>query len=357
LFFSACTIFNKSCFYKTEVLFYLFLCLLWCFSLISNQDSFRVSTILFTSLYVISYIAYMKCLALNKFSSENYIFFIRSIIIAYFIVLLVQQVCVLIDLPILNVSNYQVDTPWKLNSLSVEPSHASRIIGILMISHLFITEKMRGEKFTLMTYLRTDSVLTVALLWILLTNGSGTAFLILSLFIFRFLSIRNSVVFLLLIIIGAISVSGHESQAFERFFEFFKSALTMDKQQMIIADHSASVRVVPFLIAFDKLSLFSLNGFIGNGVDFTKGFMSLEFPGVKDDFTGGGMLSFALEYGWPLCLLFLYLTFKKMVILNEPVTIILWFIMVMLSGINTSLLWFSMFILSTTKYFYNNSYD
>lgn len=351
MFFSACSIINKQQFFKTELILYLFLIFLWGFPLLSNSSSFRLSTIMFTTLYVVSYIAYMKCLSRGAFSLEKYIVFLRAVIIAYFCMLVIQQICVLFDLPVLNANNYSSYNAWKLNALSAEPSHSARIIGVLMYSHLIMTELVNEKKFTLIDYFMKDKLLIISFLWLSLTMGSSTAFLMLALLILRFFHLKDIWLMGLLVGLGGVLVSGLDMQAFDRFVNFATAVMSLDKEQMILADHSASVRVVPFIIAADKLDLLSLSGLIGNGVDFTKSFMSIEFPGVKDGFTGGGLLSFALEFGWPLCLTFLYITFKQMVIYKELLTFVFWFVLVVISGINAPLLWFSLFFLSTNKYF------
>lgn len=351
MFFSACSILNKKQFFKTELILYVFLIFLWVFPLLSNSSSFRFSTIMFTTLYVVSYVAYMKSLNRGAFSLEKYIVFLRAVIIAYFFMLVIQQLCVLFDLPVLNANNYSPYNAWKLNALSAEPSHSARIIGFLMYSHLIMTELVNGKKFTLIDYFTKDKLLILSFLWLSLTMGSGTAFLMLALIILRFFHLKDIWLMALLVGLGGVVVSSLDMQAFERFTNFATSVMSLNKEQMILADHSASVRVVPFIISAEKLNIFSLTGIIGNGVDFTESFMSIEFPGVEDGFTGGGLLSFALEFGWPLCLIFLYVTFKQMVINKEPLTFFFWLIFIVISGINTPLLWFSLLFMSTNKYF------
>ncbi|UKA26084.1 hypothetical protein IHC93_04305 [Photobacterium damselae subsp. damselae] len=228
----------------------------------------------------------------------------------------------LFELPVLNANNYSSYNAWKLNSLSAEPSHSARIIGVLLYSHFIMTELINGKKLTLIDYFIKNKFLVVSFLWVSLTMGSGTAFLMLSLLIVRFLNFKDIYLVVLLVGISVFVVSSIDMEVFDRFVNFSSAVMTLDKDKMIFADHSASVRVVPFIIAFEKLNLFSLNGLIGNGIDFTKSFMSVDFPGVKDGFTGGGMLSFALEFGWPLCLTFLYITFKNVVVYKEPITFV-----------------------------------
>lgn len=349
---SFCSIFNKKQFFKIEIILYLFLVFLWLFPLVSNASSFRASTVMFTTLYVFSYVAYMKGLSRGFFSLESYIALLKGFIIAYFCMLVVQQICVLFDLPVLNANNYTPLNAWKLNALSAEPSHSARIIAVLMYSHLIMNELVQRKKITLINYFMKDRLMILTFLWLMLTMGSGTAFLMVALLIMRFLHLKDFWLLGLLLGLGGVLISVLELQAFDRFSNFFVAVISLDQGQMILADHSASVRVVPFIIAADKLSLFSLSGLIGNGIDFTKTFMSSAFPGVVDDFTGGGLFSFALEFGWPLCVTFLYITYKQMVIPKEPMTLVFWFFLVVISGVNTPLLWFSFVFLSTNKYFF-----
>lgn len=330
---------------------YVFVVILWLFPALSNIESFRFSTIAFTSLYCFSYISYMKHLKRNSFSIFQYKSLIEIIIFSYFIMLVIQQLCVLTGLPIINVSNYEPENIWKLNILSVEPSHSAWIVGVLMYSHIVILAHIKDQNISFRDYFRDDKKLLFSFFWVMLTMGSGTAFLILCIILSKLIRLKELFLYILVGLIPMLLIGNIDLHGFERFLTFSEAVFTMDHAKMIEADHSASVRVVPILIIFNTIDFFSLNGIIGSGIDFTSTFLSQEFPGVRDNYTGGGFLSFLLEYGCVIGFYFLYITFNSMVIRNDKISIAIWILLVVLMGINTPLLWFGLVFLSTNKYF------
>ena len=114
-----------------------------------RPDEMRWSTILYSCMFCLSFIAYTFLLRKSKISPIQFTQIIKFLIIAYAAMLLIQQFCVLLGLPIINISNYSVLSPWKLNSLAAEPSHSARIVALLMYCYLVLHEtiKSRGYNF------------------------------------------------------------------------------------------------------------------------------------------------------------------------------------------------------------------
>lgn len=117
---------------KNDVLSLLFLASIIIFPLIFHPESMRWSTVLYSWMFGLTFIAYKQLLQLNYFTIEPYLKLLKALLLAYFAVLLIQQFCVLTGLPVFNVSNYSPAEPWKLNSLAAEPSHSARIVALLM---------------------------------------------------------------------------------------------------------------------------------------------------------------------------------------------------------------------------------
>ena len=124
----------------------------------TNIESYRISTILYSIMFGFLFITYKQILYHSFFTIENFIKLIKYIIYAYLIVLIIQQFCVLTGLPIFNISNYSPAEPFKLNSLSAEPSHTVRIVALLMFTYIILTEIMKDTKYSFLEELRNDVV-------------------------------------------------------------------------------------------------------------------------------------------------------------------------------------------------------
>jgi hypothetical protein len=108
--------------------------------MVYNPESYRISTVLYSVLFGLLFLSYKQLFYNSTFTVEFYSKLLKYIIYAYFITLLIQQFCVLTGLPVFNVSNYDPTEPWKLNSLSPEPSHTARILALLMFSYIITIE-------------------------------------------------------------------------------------------------------------------------------------------------------------------------------------------------------------------------
>lgn len=96
---------------------------------IFNFTSIRITSILFSIMFFIYYLIAIRTALIAQINYSNMCMITKYLIYAYFIVLLIQQFCVLLGLPVFNQLN-ALENPWKLNSLSAEPSHTSRYVGI-----------------------------------------------------------------------------------------------------------------------------------------------------------------------------------------------------------------------------------
>ena len=66
-------------------------------------------------------------------------------------------------MPIFNLSNYDLNEPWKLNSLSAEPSHSARIMALLMYCYITIKELVTNIKYNFKFDLKKDKWIWIGL--------------------------------------------------------------------------------------------------------------------------------------------------------------------------------------------------
>lgn len=323
------------------------------FPAVFHFNNFRLSTIAFSSLFIFFYCISINSLFRDHISYKAYSSLLKYLIYTYFITLLIQQICVLLGLPVFLGSNLSAN-PWKLNSLSAEPSHTARLVGLLMYSYLEVTGDYTPKHKMLFKSIKKHTLVWIAFLWVMTTTVSGTAFLILTIILLSFLSRRNILIFISSILIIFSIFSTLDIVAFKRFSIFIEALLSLNMENILMADHSASIRILPAVLCIEKINPFSLNGWVGMGIDTTKSWMSSVFPGVPDGFSGGAMANFVLEYGLIIGGLFLFYSFKICYSKNNKfITISFWIICVLLQSINSQQLWCCMLLLFANKYFTN----
>tara|TARA_B110000240_G_scaffold195378_1_gene244876 strand:+ start:731 stop:1921 length:1191 start_codon:yes stop_codon:yes gene_type:complete len=332
---------------------FFFVISIFSFPLLFQPESMRWSTIFFSTLFCLTFVAYRVLLNHSYFTPKNYQKVIKYLIYAYSITLLVQQFCVLTGLPIFNVSNYHPSEPWRLNSLSSEPSHSARIVAFLAYCFITITELIQKQKYNFKMNLKKDKWVWLSFFWTMITMGSGTAFLFIGFVLFKFNRLRNFIP--LLVIGGALLflVKNYEITAFDRTYKTVLASVSLDTDKIIEADHSAAVRIVPFIILAKQVNLNTWNGWFGNGIDHVSSFMSNYIRGVPEGFTGGGLFYLWIEYGFIPFILFLIFTLFISYRKRDYLSILFWFMLVFLYGPNSQITWLCVLLLFTNKFFFN----
>ena len=313
--------------------------------------SMRWSTVMYSIMFCLTFIAYVQLLYQDSFTVENYQKLLKYLIYAYFVVLLIQQFCVLTGLPIFNLSNYNPTNPWKLNSLAAEPSHSARIVALLMYCYITIKELIVNRKYDFHLDIKDDKWVWIAFLWAMLTMGSGTAFLFIPIILLKFIRFKNLLPLLVLVGIMVFIVNAMGVTAIERTFKVFMAVLTLDADVIIEADHSASIRIVPMMILSEMADLTTLDGWFGHGIDYVSTFMYKLLPGVREGTSGGGMLQVWIEYGFVSFILFVIFSFSNSFRKGDYLSIIFWFMLVFFNALNTQIAWLSIILLFTNKFF------
>ena len=342
---------------KLDFLLLLFLTTIIVFPYLLHPGTMRWSTGLYSIMFGLTFIAYKQLLRQNNFTFLKYYKILKFLIFAYFIVLLIQQFCVLTGLPVFNASNYSVGEPWKLNSLAAEPSHSGRVLGLLMYSFITIKEKLLNRSYDIKKDSRKDKWVWIAFIWTMLTMGSAAAFLFIALIFLKLVRFKNIIS---LFIIGIITVSllnNIESTSFNRTLEIIVATLTLDETTIIKADHSASIRIAPVIILVKMLDLSYINGWFGHGVDYVSTFLSDNIPGVTEGTTGGGLFALFIEYGFISFVLFIIFSFKTVFNRNDYFNILFWFLLVVISGVNNQILWLCLILIFTNQYFLEKNFN
>lgn len=325
--------------------------LMFVFQILFNGNVIRWSSMLFSCMFYTYFAAAIRVFIKAHFKIDKLQVFIKRLIYAYAIVLLIQQFCVLFGLPVFNqIWGFGATNPWKLNSLSAEPSHTARYLGVLMYSFLKISDIAKGKQVSLKCSLKKERTVWLSFLWVMITMLSGTAMIILILVLCKYIKKTNIILYALLIAIIFPLGMTSEFVPLKRTTTFLEAVFTGDSKEMIKADHSASIRVVPFIECVKRIDATTLNGWVGSGTGTTSEWMYKYLPGVKYGFTGGAIANYLLEYGIILGAIFICFSFncccdKKFRI---P-TVGLWVMCVVMIGVNTQIGWLCILMLYISK--------
>ena len=338
-------IFNK----RVDLPLILFLVCTISFPLIFHPLTMRWSTVLYSGMFGVFFMAMIRLFHFSEVKLNDLQTLFKSIIYAYLSVLLIQQVCVLLELPIFNVSNYSPLEPWKLNSLMSEPEHSGRMVALLMYSFLTMKEIEKGASLSFKESWSEDKALWCAFLWVMLTMVSAGAYLFLLVVLSKLLNRKTVVSLLALVLILAVIVTMMGSETFMRTYKLALSVFTFDTMEMFRADHSGALRFVPSIICWQHLDLTSLNGWFGYGVDYTSSFLYKHVPGVVKGYTGGGLMLYAIEYGFLLFLVFVISSFRYCYDSDNKIATIAFWTFSLLSGVNLQITWSTMMLLYINK--------
>lgn len=343
--------FNK--YHKTDIWIVAFIVSIILIPLLHQPQSMRWPTVLYSCMFGLLFMAYTRLLYKSKLLPIKYLKLLKILIIAYAVTLLIQQFCVLTGLPIFNIATYNLETPWKLNSLSAEPSHSARIVALLMYSFILIKELILNRKYNLKKDFKYDKWVWLAFIWTMITMQSATAFLFLPIVMLKILNRKSIIPFIIISIalIGLINVFG--VYEIERTFKVAKAMITLDADTLIKVDHSASLRIVPFLILIPMLSISTLNGWFGYGIDHVSTFLSNFIPGVNEGVSGGGLLQLWMEYGFICFIIFSFGSIRYIITQNDRLSIVFWFFLIFLYGVNNQIVWLCSVLLFTNCYFLN----
>ena len=279
-----------------------------------HPESWRWSTLLFSTAFVFSYISFYNFIVVEKvFSIEHFIKICKWVIMAYFVVCIIQQILTIAGItpvPIVNIM-YTLDRGIGCQSLAIEPSHFARIMLVFYYAYIKCSEYKRGEgAFTLKELFSGEHKwVTIRFLWMMLTMGSGTAFVCLILFSLYFVRRHNRYYVMPLLIIGYSLIQASGIEALDRATSTIEATSTLDAQTVRETDGSASARITPMLNSLNA-DFSKFETWFGKGID-----AGHKMRGAKTIFDDYGVIfyiisltfSFACAYNfWSLATIFMF---------------------------------------------------
>ena len=238
-----------------------------CYTLSLLKGEMRFSTLGFLGMYLILYINYYSFIVKGTFTLEYFTKILKYLIIAYAVVLIGQQMCVLVGLrnmPLLNLQNQFFLSITKLPSLTLEPSHSARILTFTMLGYLRCMEIKKGKRITLQELFSPEQrIVTFSFLWSMLMMGSGTAFVGMGVLSLYFIT-RKTVIYIIPLIIGMFMLGqSMELKQMDRAVALAEAASTGSAEEAMAADGSGATRIIPVINVFTKTDVTKLETWIG----------------------------------------------------------------------------------------------
>lgn len=327
-----------------------------------HVETFRYLSYLYSFCFITSFLFLRNVMERDEINLDSMILFLRYLIYVYGVVLLIQQTCVVLGRDPILANAYNVESKWKLSSLTPEPSHLARFVFFIQYVYLVLREKQLSCLYTFQDA-RNEKLVWFIYFWVMLTCQSTTAFLFTFLMFGRYVKIKTIIPIAILgFVIGFTMLNVFEgNKAFDRVINFIPALLSGNAEVIDEVDHSGAHRIIPIFVFIDWLDISSVNFWLGNGMDYgverCREFMFMTSGDIvyaDNKVNLGGLFTTFLDYGVIVMSFFiaaLYSFFRKV---PDKYLVLCWIFINLFSGINTQIFWFSLFLVMTTTYVTND---
>lgn len=341
---------------KSELLIFLLLGMI-IFSAFRHLETYRWSTILYSLMYVLTFIYYTRLIKSVPITVESYLKIVKFLLWAFFSVMLIQQISALLNLPI---PNYRIgeSSTFKVNSLASEPSYFGKIITVLMISFISIKEFRLNHRYNLFKDTKEDRIIWIIFFYQMIFCGSSFAILLLVFFLLRFIKLRlkTIVLFFFVSFMVIITVTSIDLTAVQRLTKIGQAILSFDESNIFNADQSGAFRIVPSILYLKQINLASPDFWLGAGIDYTRSTMPTIMPALNENgFNVGLFPAFIWDFGFIATILLIWFVLKFAITKKYPIDFLIWFIIVLDAPFNTQLFWITLILMSTNKFLQQNN--
>ena len=232
------------------------------------------NTYIYSALLVTTYICFYNLIYVERvFTIDHFIKICKWFMMLYFVWCIIQQVLTIAGIgyfPLLNMMK-NLDRGIGCQSLSMEPSTFGRFMLVFYYAYVKCNEYKRDEgAFTLSELFSGEHKwITIRFLWMMLTMGSGTAFLCLILFAGYFVRKDNWYYIIPILVVCYILLQNSGIEALDRATNTIEATATLDKETIQETDASASARIAPFINSLNA-DFSKKETWLGYGVAYTK---------------------------------------------------------------------------------------
>ena len=239
-----------------------------------HPDTFRWGTYIYSILLVLTYVCFYNLVYIEKvFTIDHFIKICKWFMMLYFVVCIIQQLFLLAGfsyLPAINLWKV-LDRGIGCNSLSVEPSSFGRFMLVFYYAYVKCNEYKRDEgPFTISELFSGEHKwVTIRFLWMVLTMGSGTAFVCLILFSLYFVRKHNWYYVLPLLIVSYALLQASGVEHLDRATSVINATTTLNKEAVQAADGSGAARISPIINSINA-DFSKKETWLGYGIDYSR---------------------------------------------------------------------------------------
>lgn len=312
-----------------------------------HPESFRWSTYIYSILLVLTYVSFYHLVFIEKvFKIEHFIRICKWFITLYFVVCIIQQVVTLAGIgyfPLFNMMQ-DLDRGLGCQSLSMEPSTFGRFMLVFYYAYVKCCEYKRDEgPFTLRELFSGEHKwISIMFLWMMLTMGSGTAYVCLILFSLYFVRWHNWYYVIPSLVVCYILIQESGIEQLDRATNTIEATITLDKDAVRETDGSASARITPVLNSITA-DFTKKETWLGYGID----------SGIKDKFNR----TLFHDYGFIFYIISLLLCFSCAYNIWSLGSVFMLLGVGGGAGANIQYMWALMMVMTCVKYFYKNRYN
>lgn len=312
---------------------------------VMHPASLRWSTIIFMATFIVTYLAFYNLVFFENAFTKNYFrHLIERLIVAYTIVLVIQQCFIIVGIrtfPLINLVQF-LDRGIGANSLSYEPSSTAIILSFAMLSLIRMIELDYGHKLSVKEIFFESKWPTLGFLWCMLSMGSGSAFIGLGILLCYFIRPQYYLSTILLLIVMYLAITNIDFVPLQRARDSFEAFLTFDNQVVSEADGSAAARIIPMVNTLTNLDLTSFQGWFGHGVDYGLS---------KGLFSNIVMVGNIADYGFFSFLILQVIVYTSMIKKLFSIETLLWLGLGMATLANVPINWGAMMMFTAVRYF------
>lgn len=309
----------------------------------------EISSIAFTILLFFPYLFIAACLSNGKIARQKIIVLLRRLILTFCVFSVAQFLA--------KSGGFQPPNEilsgglWRNNSLAVEPSHLTRVLIVSLFVYLVLNRAGKDAAISPLRLLLSEWVVVSAFLTSMLLSGSALGALLTPFALILVFKVRWVILFTGLGTLLVPLAHQLEIEALQRALVFIAALHTMDIWELVNADHSGSVRVLPTLVYLNEIAPSTSGFWFGSGISEISHFLAGKLPGVPDEFEAGFFPGFAIAFG---LVGFALVTFALVFRFLHPKTlpfILLWIALFFSSPWNTQLFWYGLMMLRILYHF------
>ena len=340
------------------------LCACW-LQVFFNSNHFRYSTVVYTSLFVFTFLVYRRLLETVNPPLETFVRWIKIVLFSFFVVLIVQQIQSLNGFSVFNYASDGV-TKFKLNSLASESSNLTMVVCAYFFTYIKCREIQCKGKYNFSKCLKKDLMVWISFIYTSLTCASMSGFIAVAVFMLYFVNKRNVKYVIIAVAIFVLIVPLFAFfQIFDltRLEHFLSILMSFDPMTLIEEDPSAACRVIPYWVYIQSINPIDIHFWIGHGIDQAESvskhlILSSKYTRETIDLSRNigstNITAFFYDYGFVAALLFIK-SLKRIVSDKwKSYEMFMYVALFAVLPINHRTLWLFLMLMTTIRYYKRN---